>query len=189
MAKRANFDVRESFMSAARRSVEKSGFNAMSFRDLAEEVGVKAATLHYHFPTKADLAEALVVRYREDVLKILEPLNDLPYEDAIAGYVGLFRSFFEGSNRMCMGGMMSAEVSALSEATCQQIDRFMSAHIDWIAETLARKHPRMPADKRHARAKAIFASLEGAQLITRGLGSDPAVFDGIVDAYRASGLI
>jgi TetR/AcrR family transcriptional repressor of nem operon len=129
------------------------------------------------------------VRYREDVLKIVEPLKEVSYEPAMDSYVGLFRSFLDDGNRMCMGGMMSAEVSALSESTCQEIERFMSAHIDWIAETLAKKHPRMPTEKRQARAKAIFAALEGAQLITRGLGGDATVFDGVVDAYRTSGLL
>jgi TetR/AcrR family transcriptional repressor of nem operon len=189
MARKANFDVREDIMSAARVAVQKDGYNALSFRDLANDVGVKSATVHYHFPTKGDLAEALVVRYREDLLTVLEPLSAMSYDDALAGYLALFRSYFEDRNEMCMGGMMSAEVTALPKAACQEIDRFMAAHIDWIAETLLKKHPRMAADKRQGRARSIFAALEGAQLVTRGLGGDVAVFNEIVESYRASGLL
>jgi TetR/AcrR family transcriptional regulator, transcriptional repressor for nem operon len=189
MARKSNFDVREDVMAAARATVERDGYNALSFRTLADEVGVKSATVHYHFKTKGDLAEALVARYREDLLKILEPYNDASYDDAMAGYVGLFRSFFADKDKMCLGGMMSAEVTSLPEPACQEIARFMTAHVDWLAEILSKKHPRMSADKRQARARAIFAALEGAMLIARGNGSDVTVFDGIVDDYRAAGLL
>lgn len=189
MARKSDTDVRENVMAAARATVERDGYNALSFRTIADEVGVKSATVHYHFKTKGDLAEALVVRYREDVLKILEPLDSATYDDAMAGYIALFRSFFAKGNQMCLGGMMSAEVTALPEPACQEIARFMNAHIDWIAQTLSKRHPRMPAATRHARAQAIFAALEGAMLITRGLGGDASIFDGIVENYRSIGLL
>ena len=40
-----------------------AGVVTMSFRDLAGDVGIKSACVHYHFPTKSDLGEALVDRY------------------------------------------------------------------------------------------------------------------------------
>ncbi|WP_254065657.1 TetR family transcriptional regulator [Acidisoma sp. L85] len=35
----------------------------MNFRDLAAQVGIKAASIYHHFPSKADLGAAVARRY------------------------------------------------------------------------------------------------------------------------------
>src|ERR1700761_8876691 len=99
MAKASGIDVREATMAAARLSVQKDGYNALSYRDLAAEVGVKSSSVHYHFPTKAHLAEALVARYSEDFDKLMVPFADLPFDEAIDTYLQLFKVAFDGSGR------------------------------------------------------------------------------------------
>jgi len=44
------------------------GFHACSFREIATDVGIKSASVHHHFPAKADLGAALVARYTARVL-------------------------------------------------------------------------------------------------------------------------
>ena len=50
---------------AARVLMMDRGFNGFSFRDVAADVGIKSASIHYHYATKADLAEATARAYRE----------------------------------------------------------------------------------------------------------------------------
>src|SRR5205807_10608770 len=56
---RTKTDMREAVMAAARATVQAQGYNALSFRELAKRVGIKSASVHYHFPTKGDLGAAL----------------------------------------------------------------------------------------------------------------------------------
>ena len=51
-------DTKQTILEAARRVVQSRGYNALSFRELAKEVGIKSASIHYHFPTKGDLGAA-----------------------------------------------------------------------------------------------------------------------------------
>jgi TetR/AcrR family transcriptional repressor of nem operon len=189
MAKAADFDVREATMDVARVAVQKGGYNALSYRDLAAEIGVKSATIHYHFPTKADLAEALVARYVEDFQKHMEPYLEKSFDEAIEAYLKLFKVAFDGTNRMCLGGMMSAEVSALLPPAREQIVRFAAGHIEWLKTVLAKKHRRLSAEALEDRARAILYALEGAMLMVRGQGGDDAAFDSVVGTYRATGLL
>ncbi len=182
-------DTREAIMSAARLTVQSDGYNALSFRDLATAVGVKSSSVHHHFPTKGDLAEALVCRFADDFTARMAPLLDKGFDAAIAGYIALFRSAFQGGNRMCLGGMMSAEVSALPEPARQGLERFAQAQKAFLQAVLAMKHRHLSAEALEARATAIYAAMEGAQLIAHGLGGQAAVFDGIVDTYRSCGLL
>jgi DNA-directed RNA polymerase specialized sigma24 family protein len=51
----------ESIMDAARAMVQARGYNGLSFRELAKEVGVKSASVHYHFRPRAISAPRLRV--------------------------------------------------------------------------------------------------------------------------------
>lgn len=188
MSTTTKIDTREAIMTAARLTVQNDGYNALSFRDLATAVGVKSSSIHYYFPTKGDLADALLCRFSQDFSARMEPLLDKTFEAAIEGYIAMFRGAFEDANRMCLGGMMSAEVSALPESARKGIGQFAEAQKDFLKAVLVKKHPRLAGDKLDARATAIFAAMEGAQLIAHGLGGDLATFDLIVASYKTSGL-
>lgn len=184
-------DTREAILQSARSTVEIHGFTALSFRDLASEVGVTSASVHYHFPTKSDLAEALVDRRCADQEAFFEDLfaRSQNYEELIKAYIAMFRAGFDGANRMCVCGVMSAEVSGLPDRVRAEISRFKDLNVAWIAKMLRLKHPRMGGEALKQRAFAIYASLEGAQLIAHGLGGDAGAFDDIIEAYSASGLL
>ncbi|WP_343616752.1 TetR/AcrR family transcriptional regulator [Novosphingobium sp.] len=189
MSTAPKIDTREAIMSAARLTVQSDGYNALSFRDLATAVGIKSASVHHHFPTKGDLAEALVCRFSDDFSARMAPLAEQSFEEAIAGYVALFRGAFDGGNRMCLGGMMSAEISALPEPARKRLQEFGQAHRNFLRVVLAKKHRRLSAEALDARAMAIYSAMEGAQLVARGLGGDVKAFDAAVEVYRATGLL
>ena len=59
----------------AERLVQRRGFNAFSYADVATAVGIRKASLHYHFATKADLGQALIARYRQTFLAALREIE------------------------------------------------------------------------------------------------------------------
>ncbi len=56
--------TREQLLTVAADLLQRVGYASFSFRDLADAVGIRAASVHYHFPTKADLGVALVDWFR-----------------------------------------------------------------------------------------------------------------------------
>ncbi|NIJ34124.1 TetR/AcrR family transcriptional regulator [Sphingomonas oligoaromativorans] len=186
----ARTDTREAILRSARTTVETHGYTALSFRDLASEVGVKSASVHYHFPTKPDLAQALLDRRCADQEAFFEDLfsQTQNYETLIKGYIAMFRSGFDDGNRMCVAGVMSAEISGLPDPVRAAIRRFKDLNVAWISKMLRIKHPRMGAEPLGQRAFAIYAAVEGAQLIAHGLGGDAAAFDEVIAGFEASGL-
>ena len=61
-----NTNARESILLTAKRMAQLHGYSGLNLRELAQEVGIKAASIYYHFPGKADLAAAVAKRYWED---------------------------------------------------------------------------------------------------------------------------
>ena len=108
-------DTANQILDVAERLVQVRGFNAFSYADVAAELGLTNAALHYHFPTKSDLGEALISRYAARFVGALleidgslaDPLQKL---DA---YVDLYGEVLR-HHRMCLCGMLAAEYETLS---------------------------------------------------------------------------
>lgn len=185
-----NTDTREMIMSAARTRVQARGYNALSFRDLAKDVGVKSASIHYHFPTKGDLAAALARRYTEDGVAYLEDLlaTNADPRTCIDGYTNIFRAALVNDNRMCLCGIMAAERADLPTDVRIEIDRFTDANVQWLARVLSLSASDGVALEIESRALAVFSAVEGAQLVARGRG-DIDVFDKSITSYRSAGLL
>ncbi len=181
-------EMRQKIMGAARATVQARGYSGLSFRELAKEVGVKSASIHYHFPTKGDLGGALAQLYTSDFAAYLDGLlaDGLDREACIRKYTDVFRNTLLNENRMCLGGIMAAEHDELPVEVRAEVVKFSEMNVRWLTEALSLQQG--DADAIRKRALAIFAAIEGAQLVARGRG-DVSVYDDIVGAYRTAGLL
>src|SRR5437588_2103975 len=97
-------------LDVAERLVQSRGFNGFSYADVAAEVGVTKASLHYHFPGKAELGEALITRYASHFAEALRQIDaDCPaVPSKLAAYAALYAGVLK-EQRMCLCGMMAAD--------------------------------------------------------------------------------
>jgi TetR/AcrR family transcriptional repressor of nem operon len=183
-------DTRETIMAVARTTAQAHGYNGLSFRELAKAVGIKSASIHYHFPAKADLGAALARRYHEDAQATFDGfLDETPdLGQRLRRYVATFRLALENGNRMCMCGYLAAEYDDLPDAVRAEVRAFADGNVAWLARVLSEGRDAGDPAAAEARALAIFAAIGGAQLAARSRG-DIAVYDSIVETYRETGLI
>ena len=106
----------ERALDVAERLVQTRGFNNFSYADIATELGITKASLHYHFPGKAELGQALITRYARRFSDALTRIDhDLPDPRAkLRAYAGLYADVLRGE-RMCMCGILAAEYQTLPE--------------------------------------------------------------------------
>jgi TetR/AcrR family transcriptional repressor of nem operon len=180
----------EDILAAARRSAQAHGYGGLNFRDLAEEVGIRAASIYHHFPSKADLGAAVARRYWQDTAADLEALSQecADPKAALAAYPRIFRRSLECENRLCLGSFMSAEYDDLPDPVKTEVQTFADVNVAWLAEQLAKAGIARSDGAEQDRAKAIFASVAGAQLMARSR-CDLALFDALIRSYQSAGLI
>ncbi len=181
--------TRDRIMEAARLTVQDLGYSGLSFRELAKDVGIKSASIHYHFPTKGELVVAIVRSYVERHEAFL---NALLVDDADRGalmghYTDMFRRTLLNGNRMCLAGMLSAERNELPEDVRAGVVRWGEMNEHWLAGVLASGNAQ-DVDRLRPRARAIFAAVSGAQMIAHGRNEIEA-YDDVIAAYRSSGLL
>jgi TetR/AcrR family transcriptional repressor of nem operon len=182
-------DSREKILTAARLVAQAHGYNGLNFRDLAEEVGIRAASVYHHFPSKASLAEAVAKRYWQDFAAVLEDLLVQSHDPiaALRRYPETFRWALENENRMCLSGFMAAEYDDLPETVRKEVQAFTDVNVAWLSKVLSAAKV-VSGKKVEPRARAIFAAVAGAQLLARSR-ADITVYDAVINSYRAAGLL
>jgi len=180
---------KEAILAAARRTAQARGYNGLNFRDLADEVGIKAASIYHHFPSKADLGAAVARRYWEDTAAQLEAmLTETPDPvRCLRRYPEVFRKALTNGNRMCLCSFMAAEYDDLPDAVKREVQAFADVNVAWLSKLLS-AGTRVSAKKTEQRARAIFAAVAGAQLMARSR-ADVTLYDSLIEGYRAAGLL
>ena len=180
---------RETILAAAKRTAMAHGYGGLNFRDLAEEVGIRAPSIYHHFASKAELGAAVARRYWEDTAAALEVLADETPDPAacLGRYPEIFRRSLQSDNRMCLCSYMAAEYDDLPDAVKTEVQAFADVNVAWLGRMLAAAGVVGPADSQ-TRARAIYAAVVGAQLVSRSR-ADLALFDALIDGYRVAGLL
>jgi TetR/AcrR family transcriptional regulator, transcriptional repressor for nem operon len=180
---------KEAILAAARRTAQAHGYTGLNFRDLANEVGIKAASIYHHFPSKADLGAAVARRYWEDTAVNLESmLAGTPDPvSCLRQYPDVFRKALENNNRMCLCSFMAAEYDDLPEPVKQEVQIFADVNVAWLSRMLTAAAA-VDSGESELRARAIFAAVAGAQLVARSR-SDISLYDALIDGYRVAGLL
>jgi len=180
---------KEAILAAARQKAQAHGYSGLNFRDLADEVGIKAASIYHHFPSKADLGAAVARRYWEDTAADLESMLAGTSDPVrcLHQYPHIFRRSLESDNRMCLCSFMAAEHDDLPEAVKKEVRTFADVNVAWLSRVLSAA-ALVSSEESDRRARAIFAAVAGAQLIARSR-SDISLYDALIDSYRAAGLL
>lgn len=174
---------------AATKIAQAHGYGGLNIRELAQDVGIKAASIYHHFASKADLAAAVARRYHEEAAAALEALSMASGDPLVSlrRYPETFRKSLECDNRMCLSSFMAAEYDDLPELVKKEVQAFADVNVAWLDKSLQAAGVATADDSRE-RACAIYAAVAGAQLMARGR-ADIALFDTLIRNYRAVGLL
>lgn len=179
----------EKILDVAERLMVSRGYNAFSYADIAPEVGVGKATIHHHFPTKADLAAAVLARYRKNNRRHVEGLL-AAVADPVArldAYIGFWEDCIRRQDMpFCIGALLASEIPSLPEIVVQQVRGHFADLAGWLRAVIEDGVAKGLLRAEHGSAVAadsLIASVHGAMLAARVAGSDPSVFS--VIARRA----
>lgn len=160
---------REEITRLATQATQRDGLRSVSFRHLADEIGIKSSSVHYHFPTKTHLAEALVTEYTEHFAERLQVIehSETSLLNQLDALVDVFDSVIKEQN-LCLCGMMAAELTALDEGTQQKLRKFFALIEDWVVRAFERYPHQLRLNLPHKQLAQVFVSgLEGAMLLDR----------------------
>ena len=160
----------DKIIDAAENQARVGGYHGFSFREIAKDIGIKSASIHYHFPTKEDLAAELAKRYTEKFNQYLNTITETEsgLQEQINQYAQLFYHAIKNDEKMCLCGLFAAESSTLPQTVKEATQLFFEAQLQWLS-TLFSNHNIAQAEDR---ALQLLANLEGAMLLAKAFESE-----------------
>jgi TetR/AcrR family transcriptional repressor of nem operon len=182
-------DTAEQILDLAETLIQTRGYSAFSYQDIADSLGIRKASIHYHFPSKADLGIAVVNRYIDRFGTALTAVADDQSQSSMAMldlYVQPYLQFAGTPDRVCLSGALAGEMLALPPELRTRVDHFFRTHQVWLTKILkrgvARGEFKLPAPATKM-ARFIFGALQGALLVKRTT-DDPTQLNDVISVMK-----
>lgn len=164
-------DTKIKLLNCAQNLIQRVGVNAMSYNDLSKEVGIRKASIHYHFPKKEDMIVAILNRCNINFghgYHVIMNSGQTPKEKLYA-VADIFENGLR-KGKVCIIGMLSVEFSSLGPAVQQSASYAIesSSKIFERAFIQAIEEKMLPDDfASYDAAYGFFSFLLGAQILSR----------------------
>lgn len=153
--------------------IRSRGYQGFAYREIANAIGIKSASVHYHFPTKGDLVAAVMDRYLrrfEEALCVIDRETDSP-AGKFERYLGMYRQEMRQEKTMSLCMMLGSDIEVLPEAVVDSLQGFFKLNIKWIANILQTAWPDLDMPATEKKASYILAALNGSLMGARCLYS------------------
>jgi TetR/AcrR family transcriptional repressor of nem operon len=170
-------DTATRILDRAQERIQRCGYNAVSYGDLADDLELTTAAIHYHFPSKGDLGQALVTRYRNASVEKLEAIRDEnpTLRERLTRYATLYAEMLNEGG-ICLCGVLAADESTLPPDVQREVQQFFRDQEDWLTEVVAADTTGgaglRGCDTARDVAEVILATLQGAMLTTPNRNAD-----------------
>ena len=170
---------RDDIMDVAERMIRMGGFHGFSFRDIAHEIGIKSASVHYHFPTKADLGSAVAKRYAEQLIAALPEPESFEGQKAEVAAQFLrqgFQASLEREGLICLCAVLSAEAAGIPENVALKSREFFLEVCAWLIKAFSFSSDlcKTSEEDRETMALTVISRLEGAMILAKGIEDQSA---------------
>ena len=171
-------------LDVAQAMVRHRGYSAFSYADISAEVGIKKASIHYHFPSKEDLVKALVIRYRDRLAQRCVAISrrQTTFREKVIEFAHLYLEGLE-DDQICLCSMLTADFVVLPESIQSEISLFFAQAETWLSNLIQQGLDEgvwVGASSVAQEAQGLIAMLQGAQLMARSSGQSRKTFEALV---------
>ena len=170
-------ETADRILQSAKTLITDLGYSAFSYADISEAVHIRKASIHHHFPTKANLVAAVLKAHREALVQGTQALTQ-NIDDPLAR-LNAYVQYWEGcirdkSQPFCIAALLAAELPSLPEEVRFAVQQHFLALSEWIRQTLeegVRKRTIKLQGTPEDEAQTLMATVHGAMLSARALGN------------------
>ena len=175
--------TRQRILDAAQEAVLRRGFAATSIDDIQGAAGISRGTFFYHFPSKDEMARALLARYAEtdrvlteDLVARAEKLSRDPLQQVLI-FLTLLEEVLTETGTAEAGclfasysyeaGLFDEETNSMMRASVEHLREVVGPK---LAEAIRRRGTRIEEVDPHSLADLAYGIVEGGFVLSRTLG-------------------
>jgi TetR/AcrR family transcriptional repressor of nem operon len=171
-------DTRDQILAVAQQVIQTRSFSDFSYQDVADQLDLRKASVHYHFPTKTDLGVAMLMRYQQQLSHWMRQVAEqaITPPEQLKAYVQLFGEHLGGSGRICPGGIFSAEWNTLAPPLQDALQQLLKTHENWLIDLIwtGQKTGHFGPGSPETLALLVGATLQGALQVQRAMARPEA---------------
>ncbi|MDC3180641.1 TetR/AcrR family transcriptional regulator [Gammaproteobacteria bacterium] len=167
-------DTRQKIIDEGSHLIQTRGYHAFSFKDISHKVGIKTASIHYHFPTKSDLVKAIVISQREATATHLNQIISHPNltekEKIHTVCQGILENTYMTEQKMCLAGMLAIDVQTLQPEVAQEVRALLNLIEEKLYQIISngiKTNEFRNNINAKSTAHVLIAMIEGTLLLTR----------------------
>ena len=155
-------------LDAAQDIIQLRGYNGFSFADISQAVGIRKASIHHHFPSKAALGVAVIRRYREFFHELLKESDRKGTTgiDKIHHYAKLYEEVLL-QKKLCLCGMLASDIETLPKILKKEIRGFFDDNVTWLSAVLKKNFKSISDKAQNEIAWHIISTLQGGVILAR----------------------
>lgn len=182
-----NSNTKRAIMDLAETFIQEKGFNGFSYAHIAKELDVKNAAIHYHFPTKEELAGAVIQRYRDRFQLWINNsrIKNLSPQEKLDWFFSIYANTRADNGKVCLAGSLETEFNSLPASLQEQTEALTRELLTWLQATLQEGREtgvfHFSGDAA-SKAALILSSLQGGLQMARALGTDK--FHAVVGQHK-----
>ena len=129
--------TREKILELAEELILNKGYNAFSYQDISNVMGIKNAAVHYYFPTKENLGTSIIRTNLQRFEEMIENMQNLDFDEL--HQLESFMKIYLKSNRenkICIIGSLGTDINTLGDPMRTELQKMVDRIIDWLENTL-----------------------------------------------------
>jgi TetR/AcrR family transcriptional repressor of nem operon len=174
--------TRKRILDIAEELILTRGYNGFSYQDISETIGIRKASIHYHYPLKEDLIE----RYLRKQIILFKMWCKQVRNESSADKLSLFGKMYltlsKQGRKICPIGMLTAEFQVLPLKIQERVQELLQTEIGWLERTIKNGMQEGVFSKSinvHRTALIIITTLSGMLKMLR-IHKDPDEMEGVI---------
>ncbi|PSD44080.1 beta-ketoacyl-[acyl-carrier-protein] synthase II [Elizabethkingia anophelis] len=162
-------NTREKIILLGDNLIRKKGYNAFSFGDISKELGIKNASIHYHFTTKTTLVIAIIQKHHMLLEKFKRRIaNENPLQKLIQ-FLSVY-AVAKSEGRISILGALSNDYYSFEPEVQAELKILTDNTLNWLTDTLkdGKKEGFFNYNMdHHTKALMIITNILGAEHLSR----------------------
>lgn len=131
--------TKDTIIQVAENIIVKKGFQALSYRNISNEISIQIALIHEYFPTKDELGKAVVQKSRYNFLEWAQKmdLSDLKAVEKLNEFFISYRLLLHDGNKICIAGILGTELNSLSRTILNELRMYNQDRKNWLQNLLS----------------------------------------------------
>jgi TetR/AcrR family transcriptional repressor of nem operon len=179
--------TRDKIIALGKKFMQTVGYNVFNYKLIAAELNIRNASIHYHFPTKEDLALAVIEKDKEDFNKMAAGLEQQSATAKINALLNIYTQYFREGEKLCVISTFASSFNDVSGSIQQASREYGALVTQWLTDIFhegAVSGEFNAAQDAEDLAALWMASLPGSLLVGRMHGE--AFFEQVINRLKST---